>query len=212
MRLGRSTTTLLASIISAMIIGCSGGDTPQQREQSQQMQRSGGEMQMDVHASHGGGANSVAGIEWSVPEGWVSAGEKPMRVATYFIDPTDGKADCAVFYFGSGQGGDVEANISRWINQVRQPDGSDSGAKAVRGTIESKCCEVATIEVTGTYLFSAGPMMQVQEERPDYLLLGGIVEAPEGNVFFKLAGPSAKAEEFRAAFTSLLKSIRTSDD
>ncbi len=59
-----------------------------------------------------------------------------MRVATYLIDPADPKAECVVYYFGEGQGGATDANISRWINQVKQPDGSDSNAKAQRGTVD----------------------------------------------------------------------------
>ena len=148
--------------------------------------------------------------DWTVPAGWAAAGEKPMRVATYLIDPADPKAECVVYYFGEGQGGATDANISRWINQVKQPDGSDSNAKAQRGTVTSECCEVATVEVGGTYLFSAGPMMQTQEERPDYVLLAGIAPAPKGNVFFKMTGPKANAEKSREAFMTLLKSIKKS--
>src|SRR5262249_19332281 len=63
---------------------------------------------------------SVAGIEWIVPAKWTPQGERTMRVATYTIPsaPTDPEVgECAVFFFGSGQGGDVQTNINRWISQ-----------------------------------------------------------------------------------------------
>lgn len=206
------TKAAIAASFALLLSACSSGEkTPPQTQGSQQPATQQSPSGMAQTNPHGGAAvTSVAGIGWTVPAGWAAAGEKPMRVATYLIDPADPKAECVVYHFGAGQGGAVDANISRWINQVKQPDGSDSGSKAKRGTVSSDCCEVQTVEVHGTYMFSAGPMMQTQEERPDYLLLAGIVEAPQGNVFFKMTCPSANADKSRDAFMSLLKSIKKS--
>lgn len=201
-------TAAAVTAISVMFAACSKTEKAQTESQSQQMPPKQSQMPPQGNPHAAAVPNTVAGITWLTPEGWASGGDRPMRIATYLIDPADGKAECAVFYFGSGQGGDVDANLARWIRQVAQPDGSDSQAKAKHGTIASECCEIKTIEVEGTYMFSAGPMMQVQEERPDYILLGGIAPAPEGNVFFKLTGPKAKAEQWRASFSALLKSIK----
>ncbi len=200
-----SATTLVAAVL---LTACAKKENPEPQSSTQQQAPAQQMPQSNPHAGHA--HNSAAGVTWTTPEGWASGEDKPMRVATYLIDAADPKAECAVFYFGSGQGGDVDANITRWIRQVAQPDGSDSQAKAKNGTVTSPCCEIRTIEVEGTYMFSAGPMMQVQEERPDYVLIGGIVPAPEGNVFFKLTGPKAKADQWRASFTELLKSISKS--
>lgn len=201
-------TTAAVTAISVMFAACTKTEKAQTETQTQQVPEQQSQMPPQGNPHAAAVPNTVAGITWLTPEGWASGGDRPMRIATYLIDPADGKAECAVFYFGSGQGGDVDANIARWIRQVAQPDGSDSQAKAKHGTIASECCEIKTIEVDGTYLFSAGPMMQVQEERPDYILLGGIAPAPEGNVFFKLTGPKIKAEQWRASFNALLKSIK----
>lgn len=199
--------SLAAALAALMLAACSSSETP--KTQSESTQQPMTQQQTTPQNPHAGAAsNSVAGLSWSVPEGWASAGEKPMRVATYLIDPADPKAECAVYYFGAGQGGATDANIARWINQVKQPDGSSSESKAKRGTLPSDCCEIATVEVDGTYHFSAGPMMQTQEERPDYILVAGIAPGPQGNVFFKLTGPKANAEKSREAFMTLLKSIK----
>lgn len=204
----------VAAMLALSLTACSSSDTPKtetentQQQSTQQTQTPSQMMPQNPHA--GAAVTTVAGIDWTVPDGWAAAGEKPMRVATYLIDPADPKAECVVYYFGAGQGGAVDANISRWINQVKQPDGSSSEAKAKRGTVASECCEITTVEVDGTYLFSAGPMMQTQEERPDYVLVGGIAPGPQGNVFFKMTGPKANAEKSMAQFMELLKSIKKS--
>lgn len=151
-----------------------------------------------------GSNNSAAGVSWSLPARWKSAGERPMRVATYMIPPAgDGaEAECAVFYFGSDQGGDVRSNIDRWIGQFENPSTPVEGEKEVDGL------KVITVTTTGTYLAPAGPMMQSQGKLADYVLLGAIVEAPGGSVFFKLTGPSATVNGAKAEFDALLGSIK----
>jgi hypothetical protein len=63
------------------------------------------------------------------------------------------------------------------------------------------------VDIKGTYLNPGGGMMQSQGEKPDYRLLGAIVEAPQGNVFFKLTGPAATVAAAEADFDALLASI-----
>ena len=155
---------------------------------------------------------SAAGIDWKIPRKWVKGPEKAMRAATYLVGSGDSQAECAVFYFGAGQGGDVEANIARWISQVSQPDGSDSKTVAVRGEVKSTCCKITTIEVGGTYAASAGPMMQSTTEKPGYMLVGGIVPAPQGNVFFKMTGPKETIGKVKGEFLQMLESISTRAD
>ncbi len=74
----------------------------------------------------GGSPTQAGGIAWTVPTGWEPGPEHQMRVATYRIhavagDPED--AECAVYFFGTGQGGSVEANLARWSQQFTGPDG-----------------------------------------------------------------------------------------
>jgi hypothetical protein len=178
---------------------------------SKQEQETSGSQQSDVTSkatvSQGTTSGGVAGIEWMVPTGWIKAGEKPMRAATYTVGSGETLAECAVFFFGTGQGGDVEANIARWISQVKQPDGSDSKANAVRAEVKSACCMITTVEVAGSYMASSGPMMQTTAEKPGFVLLGGIAPGPQGNVFFKLTGPKATIGKVKEGFLAMLRSI-----
>lgn len=154
----------------------------------------------------GEGKGTVAGVSWGVPKRWVTGGERPMRAATYVIPATDGdteSAECAVFYFGQGAGGDLTANIDRWVGQFEATSGPDRGTKQVNGM------EVTTVRIGGAYLNPSGPMMQSSGKKPGYRLLGAIVAGPQGSVFFKMTGPEktiASAEgEFEAMVGSLSK-------
>ena len=154
--------------------------------------------------------SQAAGVAWTVPAGWETAAARQMRIATYRIhaivgDPED--AECAVYFFGTGQGGTVEANLDRWAHQFTSPDGQ-SPAQAAK--IEKRVIaglKVSTLSVSGTYLGAGGMMSQEQVKKPNSRMLGAIIEAPEGLVFFKLAGPLNTVAAAENDFNSLLGSV-----
>jgi hypothetical protein len=133
-----------------------------------------------------------------------------MRAATYRVPATAGDTEdgeCAVFFFGPGQGGGVEANIERWIGQFEQPDGKPSGERAKRQKETINGLAVTTIDLTGTYA-GGGPMMGgAGQKKTGYRLLGAIVDGPQGAVFFKFTGPTATVAAARGEFEGLLKSL-----
>jgi hypothetical protein len=52
-----------------------------------------------------------------------------------------------------------------------------------------------------------GPMAQSKSVMQNYRLLGAIVEAPEGNVFFKFTGPAKTVAANQPKFDALLNSV-----
>lgn len=154
----------------------------------------------------GTGADAVA---WDVPQGWTS--EIPantMRRAQYRVPGPGGDAECIVFYFGPGQGGDAMANATRWASQFDQPDGVPSTERLITEQVEIAGVPVLKAEITGTYR-KGGPMMGGPAETlPGYMLLGAVVAGPDANWFFKLTGPAETVEANRGAFEGMLASLR----
>jgi len=162
-----------------------------------------------VDPSAGTGAS---GMSWDVPDGWVAeAPANSMRRAQYRVPATGGDsrdAECVVFYFGPGQGGDAMSNAERWANQFIQPDGASSVERMKSETRGVGGIEVLEVEVTGTYQ-SGGPMMGGSgEQLPDYMLLGAVASGADANWFFKFTGPRATVEANRAAFDALIGSLQ----
>jgi hypothetical protein len=147
---------------------------------------------------------AAAGITWTVPGSWTEGQGSSMRVATYAIEGAEGAGagECAVFYFGPGQGGGVDDNVQRWVRQFKESPTPRREKRTVAGV------NVTLVDIEGTYLNPGGGMMQSRGEKPDYRLLGAIVEASGGNVFFKLTGPQAMVAAAEAAFDGLLGSMR----
>jgi hypothetical protein len=132
-----------------------------------------------------------------------------MRAATYSVpaapgDPEPGEV--AVFYFGPNEGGGVQANIDRWIGQMKQPDGSPSADRAKIEKLQGSVA-VTTVDLLGTYMASSGPMMQVSAEKPSFRLVGAIAEGPNGAVFFKFTGPEKTVAAHVGAFLDMVKSV-----
>jgi hypothetical protein len=149
-------------------------------------------------------ADSAAGVHWTPPPTWKAQAARPMRVATYAVPAAAGDEDgeCAVFFFGQGQGGAVDLNLKRWISQF---ESGEKTAKTGKRTIHG--LNVTTVEISGAYAGMGGPMAPAKSMKQNYRLLGAIVEAPEGNVFFKLTGPAKTVVANQAKFEALLNSV-----
>jgi hypothetical protein len=131
-----------------------------------------------------------------------------MRVAEYGLKSAP-LAELGVFYFGADQGGTVEANMTRWVGQFTQADGSETKAK--RSERKVKSIDVSLVEATGMFAGGMGmPGAPQPTAQPDAMLLGAIAKGPQGSVFFKLTGPRAELEQARSAFDGLIDSLTPS--
>ena len=157
-------------------------------------------------------ADSAAGISWNAPASWKSLASRPMRAATYAVPAASGDkedGECAVYYFGPGQGGSVEANIERWTKQFEQPNGKSSSqtAQVKKRTVHG--IALSTVDVSGAYSGMGGPMAAAKSVKTGYRLLGAIAEAPEGAVFFKFTGPAKTVAANQANFEALIGSLKS---
>jgi hypothetical protein len=116
-----------------------------------------------------------------------------MRKASYEVPRANGDTEdgeLAVFYFGPGQGGSIDANVDRWVKQF-------SGISANDVEIQHGTFDAGQMAMGG----NKGP-------KPDYALEGAIVETPSGAYFFKMTGPARTVLAARGPFLQLLDSIR----
>jgi len=152
----------------------------------------------------------VAGIAFTPAIKWKDMGASGMRAASYAFGPLDEDKDSAtvtVFYFGKDKGGNIEDNIERWINQCALPDGRDAHTGNIQYTLEVDGMKVHMLTVYGFYEFSVSPRSNEKITKENYRFVGSIVEAPEGNVFFKLTGPDFTARIMIEAYMAMIKSM-----
>jgi hypothetical protein len=150
-------------------------------------------------------------LRFKVPEGWTV--EKPtseMRLAQYKLPKAAGDGEDAllvVYYFGKGQGGTPEANIERWINQVKQPDGSPTKGKAQTATLTVNGLQVTTVDVTGNYSGGMSQDSAPHDSKAIYRLRGAVIETPKGSYFVKVTGPEKTVNHWDQAYNEYIKSF-----
>jgi hypothetical protein len=155
-----------------------------------------------------GSGSGETGLVWQMPAGWVEVTpSSAMRRAQYQVPGSGGDAECVVYYFGPGQGGDAMANALRWADQFSQPDGSSSHEALLTEQIEIDGIPVLVSEVSGTYNGGLAMMGGPSEKLEDYMLLGAVAEGPDANWFFKLTGPEATVAANRDAFRGMIESL-----
>jgi len=132
-----------------------------------------------------------------------------MRAATYTIAAVPGDktgAECAVYFFGAGQGGSVDANMARWKGQFTAANGAPAAAKIAKRTIHG--LTITTLDTSGAYSGLGGPTAAAASTVPGYRLLGTIVEASGGNIFIKFTGPTKTIAANQQKFEQLLASLQ----
>ena len=154
-----------------------------------------------------------AALKFDPPAGWVSkTPSSTMRVAEYTLPKTGADAEDAaviVYFFGSGQGGTVQANLDRWMTQMTQPDGRTS--KDVSKTTSFKTTSglaVTLLDISGTYVAEVQPGSPERLNKPGFRLKAAVVETPGGPYFVRLIGPAATVAKWDAAFLAYLRSAR----
>ena len=155
-------------------------------------------------------AESAGGLRWTMPAGWKAQPERPMRAATYAVPAAPGDkepGECAVFFFGRGQGGSVQDNIERWRLQMVGADGKPAAAKIDKR--QAGKLAITLVDSSGGYTGMGGPMASSAKAVPGYRLLGAVVEGPGGNnIFVKFTGPAKTVAANQKQFEGLLASFQ----
>ena len=156
--------------------------------------------------------HQATGLLWNDPPNFVRVAPKsPARAAEYKIarvsaDPED--AECVVMTFGPRQGGTVDDNVKRWLDQFNPVVPTPR-----RATLEVNGMHATFVEVTGTFAGNMMPNGQGQvmpASKPGWRMLGAIVESPSGLWFFKLTGPDLTVRTAAQGFEDMVRSARPS--
>ncbi|MEM1060636.1 MAG: hypothetical protein AAGK14_15600 [Verrucomicrobiota bacterium] len=155
---------------------------------------------------------TVAGVTFApVPKNWTAQpASSQMRAAQWTVAPPKADKDApglepgevVVFYFGSGQGGGPKDNIERWQRRMQAADGSP-----VTGEVSQRVVDGMRLHVLVAYgTYAAGmPMPGFKPTlKPDYGLVGVVIETREGNVFVRFTGPKALVKANLEAFETWL--------
>ena len=148
-------------------------------------------------------------LTFKTPASWKKETPKsPMRKAQIVIPAVKGDdepAELLVFIFPGGAGG-LEANIDRWEKQF-----VDADKRTPKAKIEKKKginVDVTRVEISGRFVASVMPGAPGKNDKPNYRLLGAVVETKDAGYFLKLTGPEKTVADSTKAFDSLIESMK----
>ncbi len=154
----------------------------------------------------------LSGLRFSAQPGWVR--ESPpskARVAQYLLAPDSARGEhdtrLVVYYFGEKGAGTIDSNMARWIDQIAQPDGSDSKASARIKQRTVGGMRVDTIDLSGTYVAETRPGSGERLDRPGHRLVAAVVQTEAGPYYLKLVGPADIVERWMASWDAMLESL-----
>jgi hypothetical protein len=155
-------------------------------------------------------AIAIAGDTFKLyaPAAWVTKKPRTMIVEHEFAVPAakGDELDGRVTMMSAGGG--VEANVQRWYDQFKQPDGGSTKERAKVKQLDIAGQKVTLVDIAGTYNDKPAPMAP-GVERANYRMLGAIVVTKKsGNYFIKFYGPQKTVTDHEAGFVKMLDSLK----
>lgn len=149
-------------------------------------------------------------LTFTLPEGWIA--EAPAvalrkvqaRVPRAAGDGHD--AELTVLWRGAVGMGPLEAQLTRWSQQLTQPDGTSSRERLVLSTRKVGGRDVIEAELAGTCVAEKLPGSPERWNELDWKLLGAVIESEFGPYYLRLLGPRATVDAAAAGFRALIES------
>lgn len=134
----------------------------------------------------------------TTPDSWQAVPPSSSMRLAQFAMPDNEQAEVIVFYFGAGQGGGPEANITRWVGQFKPVNGKPVQPMVTKMKTTGGF-QVTWVEIQGDYARGVG-VGPIGEYRSDQMLIAGITQTPRGNLYFQLHGDRGTVLQHRDEF------------
>jgi len=189
----------IAMMCLGLMAGCGEKPGSSRAEQNSKTEESGGGTSI--------GPLRLLDYAATPPASWTAeAPSNNMRLAQFLTPGAEGSdpGEAIVFFFGSGQGGSVEANLQRWSSQVKDAAGSPVQPKIDKPKGTKFPTTVA--EYNGTYTRTGG-MGVPSTPKDNQTMIAAIMETPKGSLFLQLTGSAETVDAQREAFMEFVKSV-----
>jgi hypothetical protein len=165
----------------------------------------------DADLSLDGPLFKVSGLQFNLPDRWVGeTAENSARVGQWRVAPPRGQAGeggtIICFYFGPGVGGTVKENINDWIGTIFNAEGHPAAAEVKHR--QTNGVSISQVVVFGTYTQIVSIPGIPPVSKPDYGLIGTILENPQGNVFWRFTGPEPLITANLPLFNKMIDSVK----
>jgi len=162
--------------------------------------------------SAGDAVLNLTGLTMTIPDGWIAepAQKGAMAPKAVFTLPAagDGAAGGTIrVTFFPGMKDMDEANIARWVAQVKRADGTPSTRDdAEISARELGPVRLTVVDITGKVTSDMGAVDDAGTE--DHRMITAIINHPEGPHFVKAVGGPATIEKWQTSIEQFLESAK----
>jgi len=160
-----------------------------------------------------GPAFVVANLQFTVPSKWQSEPvDSPARAGQWLVPPLHGVGEggeIAVFFFGPGDGGSAKENIESWIGTMFNAEGKPAAAEQKHH--KTGGLDISQVVLFGTYNQNIPVPGIPPVSKPNYGLLGAVIENPKGNIYWRFTGPEPLITANMPLFNKIIDSVKPVD-
>jgi hypothetical protein len=132
------------------------------------------------------------------------------RAAQWRIAPSRGQAGegakIVVFFFGPGLGGSAKENIDAWAGLMAGSDGRPATADPQNLNVAGH--KITQVMLSGSYAEPSSVPGIPPTVKPNYSLVGAVVENPGGNIYWQVTGPAAQVAALAPVLGKVLNSLK----
>jgi len=167
----------------------------------------------DADVSLNGPSFPVGDLKFTIPSKWhIEMVESPARGGQWLVPPLHGEGEggeVVAFYFGPGVGGAAKENIEAWIGTMFNAEGHPAAAEVKHHATNG--LKISQVVIFGTYnqvvtLPGVPPVL-----KPNYGLLGAVIENPQGNIYWRFTGPEPLITANLPLFNKIIDSAKPQD-
>ena len=151
----------------------------------------------------------VGNLRFTIPARWqIEPVDGPARGGQWRVPPLHGQGaagEVVAYFFGPGAGGSAEENIEAWIGTMFAPGGHPADKQ---WQYQTGGFNVSQVVIFGTYDEVVASPGIAPIPRPNYVLLGTVIENPAGNIYWRFTGPEALVTATLPLFNKMIDSVK----
>ena len=153
----------------------------------------------------------IAGAVFVPATQWEELGSSGEMIAHYLYGPLEKEteqAEVTVFFFGE-KPHDSQEIMERWMDQISIADGRDARSTARLHSRQVGGMTAHVLSMDGIYTPPSDGFDKEDTGVRDYFrLIGVVIEAPGGNIFFKLTGPDYTGRVMIDQFMNMIYRVK----
>jgi hypothetical protein len=163
----------------------------------------------DAEVDLSGPSFPVGNLTFTIPSRWqIQMVDSPARGGQWRVPPLHGDGEggeVVAYFFGPGAGGGPKENIEAWIDTMSTAEGHPADKQ---WQYEVGGFKISQVVIFGTYNQVVSLPGIPPVAKPNYGLLGTVIENPAGNIYWRFTGPEPLLTATLPLFTKMIDSVK----